>query len=68
MPDISMCPGDDCPRKETCYRYTATPNQFRQSYFTKAVYDKKDTTKMTCMYYWETEKRKGKGDNALGKL
>ena len=23
MPDISMCPGGDCPHKEDCYRYKA---------------------------------------------
>ncbi len=34
MPDISMCNGygNTCPLKETCYRYMAIPNSFRQSY------------------------------------
>ena len=27
MPDISMCEGGDCPKKEQCYRFTATPCQ-----------------------------------------
>lgn len=31
-PDISMCTGDKCPTRETCYRYTAKPSP-RQSYF-----------------------------------
>lgn len=66
MPDISMCPGDDCPRKEDCYRYTATPSPYRQSYFAKPVYDKKDKAK--CTYFWGTMKKKGKGDNATGRL
>lgn len=27
MPDISMCFGKDCDRREHCYRYMAKPNQ-----------------------------------------
>lgn len=33
MADITMCNGDECNVKNSCYRYTATPNPFRQSYF-----------------------------------
>lgn len=33
MPDIAMCPGKDCPLKETCFRHTAKPSAYRQSYF-----------------------------------
>jgi hypothetical protein len=33
MPDISMCSGIACPRATTCYRFTAEPNPWRQSYF-----------------------------------
>jgi hypothetical protein len=25
--------GTDCPHKEKCYRFTAKPNEYRQSYF-----------------------------------
>lgn len=32
MPDISMCNDKECSRKKECYRFTATPNEFRQSY------------------------------------
>ena len=32
MPDISMCIGGDCPRKNDCYRYRAIPNSY-QTYF-----------------------------------
>lgn len=47
MADITMCPGTDCPHKETCYRFTATPNEFRQSYFvTPPIKDGK------CEMYW----------------
>jgi hypothetical protein len=34
MADITMCLGTNCPQKETCYRFTAKPNEYRQSYFT----------------------------------
>lgn len=33
MPDIAMCLGFDCPSKDKCYRYTAIPNPYRQTYF-----------------------------------
>ncbi len=33
MPDITMCSGANCPLKDECYRYTAEPSKFRQSYF-----------------------------------
>lgn len=47
MPDITMCVGTDCPQKETCYRYTAKPNEYRQSYFMEApIKDGK------CDMYW----------------
>jgi hypothetical protein len=32
MPDISMCANEECTLRETCYRFVATPNPFRQSY------------------------------------
>jgi len=33
MPDITMCSGANCPLKDECYRYTAEPSKFKQSYF-----------------------------------
>jgi hypothetical protein len=38
MPDISMCPGGECPKRHDCYRYRAIPNGHRQSYFTTPPY------------------------------
>jgi hypothetical protein len=32
MPDISMCSNEQCELKYHCYRYTAEPSEFRQSY------------------------------------
>jgi hypothetical protein len=47
MPDITMCEGTHCPIKENCYRYTAKPNEYRQSYFVTPPY--KDGK---CEHYW----------------
>ena len=53
MPDISMCSGFECPLRETCYRYTAKPDE-RQSWFGKPpVKDGK------CEYYSKDLKRNG---------
>lgn len=51
MPDISMCPGTDCPKKETCYRFMATPSDY-QSYFIHSPI-KEDGE---CDHYWEIVK------------
>lgn len=33
MPDITMCiPVKECPLKDTCYRFKASPNSLWQSY------------------------------------
>ena len=39
MPDITMCKDEECPSKEQCYRYRATPTPEHQSYFTKSPRD-----------------------------
>jgi len=53
MPDISMCKGEDCPLKETCYRYTAESSDY-QAYFMKIPYD---TTTNSCDYHMEIWKK-----------
>ena len=51
MPDITMCKGEGCPLKKNCYRFTAKPFEFRQSYFiTSPIKDSE------CEYYWFNEK------------
>lgn len=54
MPDITMCYGNKCPKKETCYRYTAKPNTHWQSYFKDAPIDKKGN----CNHYWNNKQKK----------
>lgn len=57
-----MCEGDGCPLKDNCYRHTATPNPYRQSYFLDSPYDSK---RRECEHYWDntpyknTKKNKG---------
>lgn len=36
MPDITMCRDTKCPQKDYCFRYTAQPSEYRQSYFTES--------------------------------
>lgn len=48
MPDITMCKGEDCPLRESCYRYKAKPNEFGQSYFYYSPIQGEE-----CKYYWE---------------
>jgi hypothetical protein len=38
MADITKCTGDECPLKETCYRYTAKESRY-QSFFANVPYD-----------------------------
>jgi hypothetical protein len=33
MADLTMCDRDECPSRDECYRHTAEPNPWRQSYF-----------------------------------
>jgi hypothetical protein len=61
MPDMSMCQGTDCPLKETCYRYTAIANEFRQTYLFDVPYDKE---KEKCDFYWPTKIMENGKDNS----
>lgn len=54
MADITMCRGTDCPNKDSCYRFTATSNKYRQSYFVEVPL-KSDNT---CNEYWKDERHK----------
>jgi len=62
MPDITMCPGDNCPMKETCYRYKATPSEYWQSYFTKPPFEMVEG-KIECKHYWEINTKKDEGNH-----
>ena len=49
MPDISMCNNKQCPSKEYCYRFTAIPNEFRQSYID---FGPEEDGMDKCSYFW----------------
>lgn len=60
MADIIMCNVEECPLKEKCFRFTAYPNQFRQSFFKDVPYNKE---KENYDNYWnnkECENKKGR--------
>ena len=46
MPDITMCPGTNCPHKETCYRFTAWIGEYQSWFIEAPIKDDK------CDYYW----------------
>lgn len=37
MVDMTMCTDEHCKKKNSCYRYTATPSKYYQSYFAEQV-------------------------------
>jgi hypothetical protein len=51
MSDITKCSGKECPHKETCYRFTATANKYRQSMFVNPPLQK-DGESVKCNSYW----------------
>jgi hypothetical protein len=51
MPDISMCKNYLCPLSEKCYRFTAPPNPYRQSY---AAFEPEEDG--TCLYFINADK------------
>jgi len=55
MPDITMCSGEECPLKESCYRYTAKPSRYQSYFFEPPIEDGE------CNYFW-TDKVRSKTD------
>ena len=50
--DIAKCVGKNCKVKKSCYRFTAIPSEYWQSYIMPEVKDGK------CNMYWENKKQK----------
>lgn len=49
MSDISKCdPGESCPHREKCYRFTAPADEYRQTYFVKPPIEADGT----CDLFW----------------
>jgi hypothetical protein len=40
MPDITMCKGKNCPLKESCYRFTAKPDEWQSFFLEEPVKDR----------------------------
>ena len=57
MPDISMCEGGLCPKKEQCYRYTAIPTGM-QSFFLYPPFTTLKEGDEICEYYWDNKNEK----------
>jgi|694.fasta_scaffold31924_9 hypothetical protein len=51
MSDITKCNGKECPHKETCYRFTAAANEFRQSWFMGTPFTMEGDS-IKCNSYW----------------
>ena len=52
MPDITMCPGKGCEKKDSCYRHTATASTPYQYW---AQFGPED-----CDHYWPIDGRRDK--------
>ena len=50
MADITVCKGDGCRARNHCYRFTASPSDYRQSWFVQTPGSNKK-----CDYYYEME-------------
>jgi len=48
-----MCHGGNCPNKEKCYRYTATPSPYWQSWFVDYPDNKVEGDKIDCSMLWD---------------
>lgn len=63
MPDITMCPGSEgivkCPKRNECYRYTAKPSEYHQSFFMGLPMNKDKT----CGYFWDNKPYQKKEDH-----
>lgn len=54
--DITMCNGGNCPNKESCYRYTAIPNTYWQSYFIGYPEHEVEGDKVDCKMFIDINK------------
>jgi hypothetical protein len=46
-----MCEGTGCSLRESCYRHTAAPSQWNQSYYLHSPLEEDGT----CTQYWEVK-------------
>lgn len=56
MPDITMCRGEGCSLRETCYRYKSKPTKERQPYSTAPPIEIANGLRTVCEYYDHIDK------------
>ena len=59
MPDISMCPGGECPARTKCARFLAKPSEYRQAYFLRPPYNavvSEHGGVSWCEFWWDAGK------------
>lgn len=56
MNDITMCPGEGCTLRESCYRHTAPVGIRRQAVFTETPKER------PCRYFWNNDGKKSGGE------
>lgn len=49
MPDITMCKDQDCPKKDNCYRFTATPDELQIYYVNSPWFNNQ------CEFFWDNQ-------------
>lgn len=53
MADITMCDDKECPKKMSCYRFMAVPNEYRQAYFLNTPRMNEDgVVTESCKQFW----------------
>jgi hypothetical protein len=52
MPDVSMCTGGSCPLRADCYRHTAKPSPYMQTYFLNPPVNADGT----CGHFWKVKR------------
>lgn len=57
MPNITLCPGGECPLRGNCYRHLTFGSRLWQSYFAEPPYEDED-----CDYYIPEKKDWPKGE------
>ena len=63
--DITKCKDEECPLKDTCFRYVAKPDEFWQAYFTETPFDK---IRNTCDFYWSIKTEENEKVLAIAKI
>jgi hypothetical protein len=66
--DITMCENNLCPSKEYCFRFTAKPTKYSQSYANFVVKE----NDVDCVFFWangkDSDKCKLKGTRKQGQM